>query len=424
MSVPEIIRSARLKAERTGSSRVALKHLPPEQIEELANATLDWLRLRPAKPSPDHPGWIQVSASQSAVLSMWVADQNLSDEEQKCLRPLRREIYDLLDERGLIEKPPGQGTSVQVSPADGQLASPRLVTRENLGAWMVKCNPKVWDLQGFLDADWAFIENWSVQENYRSSLMAPGDLVFFWVTGPDRQALTPGIWGVGHVVAPCDWLLHQADDGDEPADDGYWLDQDAEQRATYFVPVDIPLLDEPIPRAKILADPRLANLEILRSPQMGNPQYVAPAEAQALLELVGGAPEVPEALPDEIVIASSGAGFGDPVKNAVVERRAMEAATDYLQTGGWRCEDVSLQKRGWDITASLDRRERHVEVKGVTGAAPVVLLTRNEIATAESDPDWCLLVVTRVLSKQSIHEFSASDAVVASKPYVYRADLR
>ncbi len=422
MSVSDIIRSAQRKAAQAGSPRVTVEHLSPEQVVELADATLDWLRRRPGRPSAVHEGWMQVSAAQAGVLPMWAADENLPEDERRALRPLRQQIYDLLHERGLIEKPPGQGSPIQVSPAREATARLRKVTRENVGAWMVKCNPKVWDLQGFLDDNGDVIEDWSVQENYRSALMVPDDLVFFWVTGTDRQALTPGAWGVGHVVAPCDRAVRQHE-ADEPADDGHWLDRDARRRATYFAYLDLPLLDEPVPRAVIAADPRLANLEVLASPQMGNPQYVSPAEAAALLELVGGAPEAPEPYPDEIVVDRFAAGFGDALKNRVVEIGAMDAVTEYLEAAGWRCDDVSVQKCGWDITAYRAGRQRHVEVKGVSGAMPTILLTRNEVVTAQTDPDWCLIVVTQALSKRVVREYDATSAVAACEPYVYRANL-
>lgn len=45
---------------------------------------------------------------------------------------------------------------------------------------------------------------WSVVHNHRSELMAPGDPVVFWVTGPAKSSLEPGIWGVGHRVRPLD----------------------------------------------------------------------------------------------------------------------------------------------------------------------------------------------------------------------------
>jgi predicted RNA-binding protein with PUA-like domain len=422
VSVLGIIRSAQQKAAEAGSPYVTIDHLTPDQVEQLADVTLDWLRRRPSKPSTVQRGWRQVSAAQAGVLPMWAVDDALSDEERKALRPLRRDIYDLLDQQGLIKKPPGQGSPIQVSPAGGALPKGPKVTRENLGAWMVKCNPKVWDLQSFLDDGGEVIDDWSVQENYRSALMEPGDLVFFWVTGTDRQALTPGVWGVGHVVAPSDWAVFQ-DDADAPEDDGYWLDREARLRATYFAHLDVPLLDEPVPRVDIARDPRLANLEVLTSPQMGNPQYVSPAEAVALLELVGGAPPAPEPYPDEIVVDKFGAAFGDPVKNRVVELAAMDAVTDHLEAIGWRCEDVSAAKCGWDITARREGRERHVEVKGVSGAEPIVLLTRNEFTTSQSDPDWSLMVVTQALSKQTVHEYVAATAVASSEPFVYRLDL-
>ncbi|TDW98229.1 putative RNA-binding protein with PUA-like domain [Kribbella sp. VKM Ac-2566] len=365
---------------------------------------------------------MQISAAQAGVLRMWAADESLSEGERQGLRPLRQQIYDLLEEGGLIEKPPGQGSPVQVSPAWDGRAILRKVTRENLGAWMVKCNPSVWDLEGFLDDNGEVIDAWAVQENYRSALMMPGDVVFFWVTGTDRQALTPGVWGVGHVVAPCDWDVRQ-DVAEDSADNGYWLDRDARLRAFYFAYLELPLLDKPTPRAIIGTDPRLAKLEVLTSPQMGNPQYVSPSEAEALLELVGGPPAAPETHTDKIAIDRFGAGFGDALKNRVVEISAMNAVTEYLQAKGWRCDDVSVQKCGWDITASRDGRERHVEVKGVSGAIPTILLTRNEVVTAQADPDWCLIVVTQALSKQAVHEFDATAAIAASEPYVYRAKL-
>lgn len=295
------------------------------------------------------------------------------------------------------------------------------VTRENLGAWMVKCNPKVWDLAGYLDDGGRTIDDWSVQENYRSELMAPGDLVFFWVTGPADAQLTPGVWGVGHVVAPSDWFVGVADA--DPTDDGYWLDHEARLQASYFARLEVPLLDAPVPRTQIAADPDLARLEVISSPQMGNPQYVSTQEADALLKLVGGAPEIPEPEPSEIVVDEHGASFGDPLKNRLVELAAMDVVTEHLGATGWSWIDVSVDEFGWDVSARKGKSERHVEVKGVSGREPIVLLTRNEYEKASSDHNWCLMVVTQALSKQIVHEYTAAEAVAACEPYVYRSAL-
>ena len=74
------------------------------------------------------------------------------------------------------------------------------VSRSNLGAWLLKCNPALWDLAAFLRSG-ERITSWAVQRNYRAAMMAPGDHVLFWVSGDGRGGLPRGIWGAGQVVA-------------------------------------------------------------------------------------------------------------------------------------------------------------------------------------------------------------------------------
>jgi len=85
--------------------------------------------------------------------------------------------------------------------------------------------------------------------------------------------------------------------------------------------------------------------------------------------------------------------------------------------------DVSLQKVGWDITFTRGVEERHVEVKGVSGRRPSVLLTRNEVDKAASDPLWSLVVVTQALVALVVHEFNRDAVAIAASPYVYRAEF-
>ncbi len=89
----------------------------------------------------------------------------------------------------------------------------------------------------------------------------------------------------------------------------------------------------------------------------------------------------------------------------------------------WQHRDVSADKCGWDITFWTDGAEQHVEVKGVSGQQPKVLLTRNEVAAARRDPLWSLLVVTRVLVAPEVHEFDRKAVLARAEPYVYAADL-
>lgn len=126
-------------------------------------------------------------------------------------------------------------------------------------------------------------------------------------------------------------------------------------------------------------------------------------------------------MPHEITIGNHGAGFGDAAKNRAVEEAAMRHVVEHYRD--WNHDDVSAHKVGWDITMTRNAEERHVEVKGVSGRRPTVLLTNNEIRHATNDPLWSLVVVTQALIAPTIHEFDRATVVEATIPYVYRAVL-
>src|SRR5689334_1134747 len=93
----------------------------------------------------------------------------------------------------------GEGSSDGSSDGAGGAAG-RTVDRRTLGAWVLKCNPSVWDLRGLLDAGERRLTSWAVHPSYRTQLVRPGDRVLFWVSGPGHDRLTRGIWGLGHTV--------------------------------------------------------------------------------------------------------------------------------------------------------------------------------------------------------------------------------
>ena len=90
---------------------------------------------------------------------------------------------------------------------------------------------------------------------------------------------------------------------------------------------------------------------------------------------------------------------------------------------GWGHMDVSFQKVGWDLTFVRGADERHVEVKGVSRRRPSVLLTRNEVDKAASDPLWSLAVVAQALVAPVVHDFNRGAVASTASPYVYRADF-
>ena len=153
----------------------------------------------------------------------------------------------------------------------------RAIDRDNLGAWLLKANPALWDLSGFLRAGENRLTSWAVRPGYRTGLMTPGDRVLFWVSGDGRSGLARGIWGDGQVVAPPeDWV------DDEPR---YWRDHHARAAVRARVQVSITFLDEPVTADELRAR-GLTDLEVLRIPQGANPSWVSRAQLAVLDELL------------------------------------------------------------------------------------------------------------------------------------------
>jgi hypothetical protein len=151
------------------------------------------------------------------------------------------------------------------------------VSRETLGAWLLKASPTVWDVRRFREDGGTRLTSWSVRRGYRSALMRPGDKVVFWLSGPGTGGLVRGVWGLGHVVAEAEaWT---------DAGPGWWLDDAARQALHARVEVDVPLLEHPLPAADLRAA-GIADLEVQRMPQGSNPSWVSRAQLAALEDLL------------------------------------------------------------------------------------------------------------------------------------------
>jgi hypothetical protein len=140
----------------------------------------------------------------------------------------------------------------------------RAVRIEDLGAWLVKANGNTSDIVE-VAARREPVRRWCVQPSYRTALMAAAQPVLFWVSG-DRR-LGPGLWAVGELTGP-------------PA-----LDADGE-RPKLRVPLAMRWLaaEQRIARDVLLADGRLAGLEVLRQPQAANPSFVTKAQLEVIRE--------------------------------------------------------------------------------------------------------------------------------------------
>jgi predicted RNA-binding protein with PUA-like domain len=161
---------------------------------------------------------------------------------------------------------------------------PRAVERDRLGAWLLKANPAVWDLRGFLDAGERRLTSWSVRPGYRSALMQPGDRVLFWVSGDGRSGFARGVWGLGAVTAPAEpWH-----DGER----GFWTDEGARQGVRARVEVDVALLEQPVPVTELRAA-GVRDLEVQRQPFGPNPSFVSTDQLARMLDLLPEWPPAP-----------------------------------------------------------------------------------------------------------------------------------
>lgn len=137
---------------------------------------------------------------------------------------------------------------------------PGSVTRESLGAWLVKARPDPGShVVSLLESGGGRLTSRCVSRGYRSEMMAEGDPVLLWISGDGRR-VARGVWGVGRVVAP-------VEDGE--------------------VAVDLPLLAEPVTAAELLAA-GVDDLEVQRMPQGSNPSWVTREQLAVIESLLPG----------------------------------------------------------------------------------------------------------------------------------------
>ncbi len=169
----------------------------------------------------------------------------------------------------------------------------RSVTEGNLGAWLVKADPKGrWDLPAAIEAGLTVVTSWCVVDNYRSAMMKPGDRILLWVSG-DGDRLERGIWGLGKVTGRVEDVDREQP---EPHDERLWRSEGERRAATTSVPVHIPLLREPVSAAELKAA-GITDLEVQRVAQGSNPSWVSKAQLARLEPFL---PDWPEAADPEL----------------------------------------------------------------------------------------------------------------------------
>lgn len=97
----------------------------------------------------------------------------------------------------------------------------------------------------------------------------------------------------------------------------------------------------------------------------------------------------------------------DIEKRQAVERIAMETVEAYYVSEGYAVDDVCMQKKGWDQTATKGRETLLIETKGLSGSDVSFELTPNEYVNARGGgrSDFRICVVTNALSVPKLHIF-------------------
>lgn len=297
-------------------------------------------------------------------------------------------------------------------------ASDSAVSETSLGAWVIKCNPRMWDLVGHIGSGRRTIESWSVRDNRRSAMMRYGQRVLLWVT--NGSELQRGFWGSGWITGE----MYAVVDGPEGSDVDYWIDREARNKVQLLAPMELHLWDESVPKTKLVTVPGLQDIEPIHAPQMSNPNWMSIEQLDALEPLLPPWPEIAAPAAEVVTIESSGAGYGDPRTRTVVETRAIQATAEHYRHQGYSVASVEHEKCGWDLTCvAPDGSTARVEVKGVSGPKPSILLTQNEHRSATADVGWVLAIVTYAATNPQVTLYTADQVTASATPYVYRADF-
>jgi Domain of unknown function (DUF3883) len=100
----------------------------------------------------------------------------------------------------------------------------------------------------------------------------------------------------------------------------------------------------------------------------------------------------------------------DPLKRIQVEKSAVEVVTNYYRELGYVVESFEKDNVGWDLTATNNRIQLKLEVKGLSGSITSTELTPNEYKNLKADKRFYrLCIVTDALVEPKLRIFAYSN---------------
>lgn len=99
----------------------------------------------------------------------------------------------------------------------------------------------------------------------------------------------------------------------------------------------------------------------------------------------------------------------DPLKRIEVEKKAVLVVTNHYRQLGYEIQSFEKDNIGWDLTATNNKTELKLEVKGLSGFIIGTELTPNEFKNLNADKKFYrLCIVTDTLNKPNLKIFSHS----------------
>lgn len=148
------------------------------------------------------------------------------------------------------------------------------VTRDDLGAWVVKANPALWDVHGARTASEP-LGRWRLTDSYRLDLVERGDRVLVWAT---RGPASAHVGFIGHAIVA----------GPLEIDIGgsHWTRSADREQVRPYVPLrQTRWWRTPVTIEECRGDPVLRRIEVLTAPRIGNPSFLTREQAAALDEM-------------------------------------------------------------------------------------------------------------------------------------------
>lgn len=100
----------------------------------------------------------------------------------------------------------------------------------------------------------------------------------------------------------------------------------------------------------------------------------------------------------------------DPLKRIEVEKTAINFVANYYSKLGYKVESFEKDNVGWDLTATNNRTELRLEVKGLSGEIASTELTPNEYENLKKyKKSYRLCIVTQALKNPKLKIFAYSN---------------